>query len=600
MKAEDVMIYNPVCLNESDTVRSAAAHFREYDIDGAPVINGFGMLVGTLSTARMMDVIRDGLPGDTPVRHVMLSLPLSADISTPLKEIVRQDREFLLINDHDGKLVGATSRTRLVQILYRELEAAQARLAALEDQQAAGLKVVQESNKDLDDIIDSVSEGLYITDGEANTLRINKAYTRLTGVKPEEVIGKNMRELVANGLYSESVALRVLECRKPVNIIHEVKGNIKRMVTGNPIFNDKGGITLIVMTSRDMTALNRLKEKLEQAEKISRKYQLELKHLRNKQMQADIVANSIEMQQMLELAYKAAQVDSTVLILGETGVGKEVVARYIHKNGLQPQAPFINVNCAAIPDGLLESEMFGYEKGAFTGARNMGKPGLFELAHTGTIFLDEIGDLPLNLQAKLLSVVQDKEVTRVGGTKPRKMDVRILAASNRNLEDLVKAGSFREDLYYRLNVIPVRVPPLRSRSEDIPFLVDYFLTLFNRKYNRSKIFSHSAIDILMQYNWPGNVRELKNLIEQLIVIGNGDEITPDHLINLGEGRFNLFLPDRSLGKPLLRDAVSALEKQLVSRALAKHGSTRKAARALGVSQPTLIRKAHKYGMMLSG
>jgi PAS domain S-box-containing protein len=466
---------------------------------------------------------------------------------------------------------------------------------------AAELKLTRELNKELDAIIDSVYEGLYITDGQANTLRINKAYTRLTGIKADEVIGKNMRELVASGYYSQSVTLLVLEKRKPITILHDIKGRKRCLITGNPIFNEKNEIFRVVTTVRDVTELNRLKQKLERTEKISEKYHLEIEHLRSEQMKAtEIIGPGEKMKEVLSLAYQASRGDATILILGETGVGKELVARYIHKNSLRNKAPFIKVNTAAIPENLLESELFGYEKGAFTDAKTTGKPGMFELADTGTIFLDEIGDLPLRLQAKLLRVLQDKEVTRVGGTKIQRLDLRIIAATNRDLGELVKKGTFREDVYYRINVIPLHIPPLRIRPEEVPFLARHFLASFNKKYDRSKALADHTMEALMQYPWPGNVRELKNLIERWVVIGNDDIITQDLFAGLRDGHLPHPSAKRSDEEVRLKEALSQLERQLISKALVTRGSTRKAARSLGVSQPTIIRKARKYGIEIRG
>jgi PAS domain S-box-containing protein len=461
---------------------------------------------------------------------------------------------------------------------------------------AAELKTTRELNKELEAIIDSVYEGLYITDGQANTLRINKAYTRLTGIKPEEVLGKNMKELVASGTYSDSVTLLVLEKRKPVTIMHSIKGKKRVLITGNPVLNEKNEVFRVVTTVRDVTELNRLKEKLEKVEKLSAKYHLEIQHLRNQQMiQTELIAPSEKMKEVVNLAYQAAQGDATILILGETGVGKELVAHFIHKNSPRNQAPFINVNCAAIPDNLLESELFGYEKGAFTDATNP-KPGMFELADTGTIFLDEIGDLAFGLQAKLLRVLQEKEVTRIGGTKHRRLDIRIIAATNRDLATLVKKGAFREDLYYRLNVIPIIVPPLRMRKEEIPYLARHFLSLFNKQYGRTRSLEDRHMETLMQYSWPGNIRELRNVIERWVVIDNEDL---------------LFREDREAeGVPVsfprtdepmrLKEAVFELEKHLLLKALKTAGSTRKAARKLGISQPSLLRRTKKYGIETRG
>ena len=389
-----------------------------------------------------------------------------------------------------GNTVVISNRTPIIK--NGRIQGAVAVLQDISSLESVGaeLAVTQELNRELDAIIDSVYDGVYITDGEANTLRINKSYTRMTGISPEEVLGKNMKNLVAKGIYSESVSLLVLEKKAPVTILHQIKGTHKMLITGNPIFNDRNEIIRVVTTVRDVTELNRLEKKLATIEDISNKYHLEVQHLRQQQMrQTDLVEHSAAMKKVLVLAQKVANVDSTVFIGGQTGVGKEMVAKFIHKNSPRRDAPFINVNCAAIPEALLESELFGYEKGAFTGAQALGKPGMFELADTGTILLDEIGDLPISLQAKLLRVLQDKAVLRIGGTKPKQLDVRILAASNLELERLVKDGTFRQDLYYRLNVVPIRIPPLSARKEDIPYLALHFLDFFNKHHSQKKQFS---------------------------------------------------------------------------------------------------------------
>ena len=462
---------------------------------------------------------------------------------------------------------------------------------------ASELKASQELNKELDAIIDSVYEGLYITDGQGYTTRINKSYTRITGIRPDEVIGWHMQDLVEKGYYSQSVTLIVLEKKQPVTIMHTIKGSKRCLITGNPVFNEKGEVIRVVTTVRDITELINLKSKLEQSEERTRRYHLELEHLRQQQLvRSDLVGESKEIKETVELAVRASQVDATVLLLGETGVGKDIIARKIHKDSPRREGPFIKVNCAAIPENLLETELFGYEKGAFTGAFNKGKPGMFELADSGTIFLDEVGDLPLNLQAKLLRVLQEKEITRIGGTKPQKLDLRIIVATNKDLQKMVRNDLFREDLYYRLNVLPICIPPLRARREDIPLLVTHYLDFYNQKYNRKKQLSRPAMEILRQYNWPGNVRELTNLLERLVIISKENVIEPEHLKSLVDGNDFEKMTHHTYTGVTLEDAVAGVEKEIIALALSKYGSTRKAARALSVSQPTIVRKVRKYGI----
>ena len=543
-----------------------------------------------------------------PAAERITGIPASKAIKRHVSEVIPNTGLLEILETGDYKYSqkiqfgGATAISNRAPIIKdNEIIGAVAVLQDISDLEAvsAELKASKELNKELDDIIDSVYDGLYITDGHGFTTRINSSYTRMTGIKPDEVLGRHMQELVEAGYFSQSVTLIVLEKKEPVTIMHTIKGEKRCLITGNPIFNEKGEITQVVTNVRDMTTLTDLKEKLEQTEELSRRYHLELEHLRKQQMEkSGALGQSLEMEHVLDLAQRAAEVDATVLVLGETGVGKEVIAREIHKKSPRSNGPFIKVNCAAIPENLLESELFGYDRGAFTGASNKGKPGMFELANSGTILLDEIGELPLALQVKLLRVLQEKEVARIGGTQSQDLDVRIIAATNQNLERQIKKGLFREDLFYRLNVIPIVIPPLRHRPEDISLLVKHYLDMFNKRYKKDRKLSTEALEVLKHYSWPGNIRELKNLIERLVIMINEDTITPNHLRELQDDRTSEmnFLHD---AQPKLEEAVFSVEKQLIIRALKDYGSTRKAAKVLGVSQSTVVRKAKKHGITIN-
>ncbi|MGE5585933.1 MAG: sigma 54-interacting transcriptional regulator [Bacillota bacterium] len=308
-----------------------------------------------------------------------------------------------------------------------------------------------------------------------------------------------------------------------------------------------------------------------------------------------IIAYSVEMGRVLQLAAKVALVNTTVLILGESGVGKEVVARFIHGTGPRREGPFVTINCGAIPATLLESELFGYESGAFTGARREGKPGMIDVASRGTLFLDEISELPGDLQVKLLQVIQERRLTRVGGVKPVDVDIRIIAATNRDLAGMVAKGEFRADLFYRLNVVPITIPPLRERPDDVIPLIYHFLERFNGAHGYRKTISEDAREILARYSWPGNVRELENLVERLVVTVEGDEIGPGDLPRqvLEEG--GLHRPGVVVGGIMpLRQAVEEVERQIIQRALSEKRSTYSIARLLGVNQSTVVRKIKKY------
>ena len=349
-------------------------------------------------------------------------------------------------------------------------------------------------------------------------------------------------------------------------------------------------MTKIITTSRDITELTSLQKQLEFVQNTLKQFEsIEISS------SEPIIASSRSMRNVMQLALRLASVDSTVLITGESGVGKGVIAKLLHENGARKEFPFITVNCGAIPESLIESELFGYERGAFTGSRIEGKKGLFEAAQKGTIFLDEISELPLNLQVKLLQVIQDREFTRVGGVNRIPVDVRIISATNKDLHLLVKSGKFREDLYYRLNVVPINVPPLRERPEDILPLIQSNLEKYNNQLGENKTLEPAALAVLLHYSWPGNIRELQNIVERLILTTRDNLITEENLPvfirTSAEAQ-----PVQSMEHTSLRASMERAEKEVLTRALAEYKSTRAIAKALQVSQPTIVRKLHKYGL----
>ncbi len=455
----------------------------------------------------------------------------------------------------------------------------------------------EELIKEMDVIFNSVTDGLYITDGEGITLRTNSAFEKITGIKPSSIIGKNVRKLVETGVFNKSVSLLVLESNRTASLIESLPNGKTALLTGTPVFDSSGKIFRIVTTLRDMADLNMLESKLAGAEKKSEQYRMEVLNLRLQQLDMeDTIVHSQIMRNVMRLAFRLGKVDSTVLITGESGVGKEIVTRAIHKAGKDENRPLITAVCSAIPENLLESELFGYEKGSFTGADRSGKPGLFEIAEGGTLFLDEIGDISLNIQVKLLRAIQEKEITRVGGRKPLKVNVRIITATNKDLRELIKQGIFRQDLYYRLNVVPIHVPPLRERRDDILPLIRYFLDVFNRKFNRDTRFTSEALVLFEKYDWPGNVRELENAVERMVVIATGSLIRKQDIAeHIREETF--ILPEMALNSiPPLSKATNELEKQIILRACKKFRSTRKMARALEISQSTVVRKMDHYSI----
>ncbi|MBF7097786.1 sigma-54 interaction domain-containing protein [Alkalibacter mobilis] len=448
--------------------------------------------------------------------------------------------------------------------------------------------------------LESSYDGIFITDGEGMILYTNYANEKVSGYTKEHVLGKNIQDLAKEKWFSHSVTLDVLTSKKrETAMCTNYVTNKQVIVTGNPIFSKDGELKYVFNNIRDITDLVAQKKLLEQKEKFIEQQSHELEHLRALQskMKKKYIVHSDNIKKAFQLARHVAKFDSTVLILGESGTGKEGIAEIIVDSGNRSKEPFIKINCGAIPENLLESELFGYEKGAFTGADPKGKIGKFELAQGGTILLDEIAELPLNLQVKLLRVLQEKEITRVGGTKTIELDVRVIAATNKSIIDMVESGTFREDLYYRLNVVSINVPSLRERVEDIKPLITHFLEMFNNKHNLTKSISNEVYDVLCKYSWPGNVRELENVTESLIILSQNQIITQDDLPNKliantmkvnSTVEVNEIIP--------LKDATSHLEKQLIIKTIAKHGSTRKAAEVLQVDQSTIVRKIKKYNI----
>ncbi len=443
-------------------------------------------------------------------------------------------------------------------------------------------------------VIDSSFDGMFITDGVGNVLYLNTAYEKIASLKREDLLGKNMVDIERAGIISKSATLIVLKKRKTTSINQEFKTGRTALVTSTPIFNDKNEIIFVVTNVRDISELEQLKKKVQTNSNLVKKYVYQIEELKNQLIQDDeIIAEDYKMLKILQSVKRVAKVDTTVLLLGETGVGKEEIAKIIYKNSLRVEGPFIKVNCGAIPENLLESEFFGYEKGAFTGANNVGKIGLFELADNGTIFLDEVAELPLNMQVKLLRVLQEETITRIGGHKEIKINVRVISATNNDLEEMVKNGLFREDLFYRLNVIPIIIPPLRERRGDIAPLIKHFVDYYNAKYNTNKKIDSKVISILYEYPWPGNIRQIKNNIERMILLSEDSIITvkdiPTDIVK--EQNSELI---NEIENKTLKQAVSILEYKMITNAYEKYKNVRDASKTLGIDAATFVRKRKKY------
>lgn len=504
---------------------------------------------------------------------------------------------------HSGHHVIGKSRTIVLKVTpvkkKKETLGAVCSFQALEEfeRSARKLESYRRQNIELSAIFKSSSDGIWVCDKDGRVIDINPSSEKFNGLKAKDVIGRHVSELIDEGLFDQSVTLEVLEKKRRVSITQYMYSTKKSLlVTGTPVFNEKGEIFMVVLNERDMTQLNNLTKQLEETRKVTEKMKDELTERNMLEIKREgVVAASESMKQCLRIALKLASFKTTnILILGESGTGKGLLAKFIHQN---EQRPFIQINCAALPENLLEAELFGYEKGAFTGASEHGKVGLFELAHGGTIFLDEVGELPLSSQAKLLKYLDDHEVIRIGGIKPKRIECTVVAATNRDLEDLARNKKFRQDLFYRLNTFTIRIPALRERPEDIFQLTNFFLQKYNSQYNMSCRFLPEAYDLLQAYRFPGNVRELDNIIHKVVIMSDKENVDEQLLKRIER---KLAVPHYPLGfdktkHPKMKDQLMALEKEILKNALSDFKSTREMAAHLGLSQATIVRKMQRCG-----
>ncbi|MCB6992082.1 sigma 54-interacting transcriptional regulator [bacterium 210820-DFI.6.37] len=449
---------------------------------------------------------------------------------------------------------------------------------------------------ELQEIIEGSFDGLLVTDGEGNVLLANHSYERNTGIKLEDIVGHNVGELINPVWMRNSVATLAIEQRKTISMHHTTQHGKNIIVTGTPIFDDNETVKMVVVNTRDMSEIYALREELQKTKERELHYKERLENEeKDISINGEIVIANNRMREIYQLASKICNFDTTVLITGSSGVGKELVARYIHnESSLRKDKPFIAVNCGAIPENLLESELFGYEEGAFTGAAKGGKKGLFEAADGGTIFLDEIGEITPSLQVKLLRVLEDRAVVRVGASEQIDLDIRVIAATNKDLNKMVSDNQFREDLFYRLNVINLKIPSLSERKDEIIPLALKFIKQFNRHYGLNKKLSYEVIKELEEHEWPGNIRQLKNVIESMIVISNDDYIGLDDVpwISLP----NTGRDTGENGEKSLQSMLDEYEKSILLRAKKKYGSSRKIGDFLKVDQSTIVRKMKKYGI----
>lgn len=447
------------------------------------------------------------------------------------------------------------------------------------------------------EIFNHMRVGIWITDSEGLVLMVNDESMKTGGLNREEIVGKTMSQLVEMEYISESSAIAALVSESEETVIEEMGEGGYCLAVTVPV-KYRGKVDLTICIERDITEVIDLKNALQEQKEITEKIRETLYKANIDVDNEDdqIVSVSHKMMKVKEMAKRIGSLDTTTIILGESGTGKEIISDLVYSYSQRSDKPFVKVNCAAIPESLIESELFGYESGAFTGARAGGARGMFEEADGGTIFLDEIGELPISMQSKLLRVLENGEIRRVGASEAKHIDVRIIAATNRNLRREVDSGRFREDLYYRLMVLPIVIPPLRERADDIVPLAKTFLSKFNIKYNLNKTLSDNAAKELTKYSWPGNVRELKNIIERLVVGSENDEISgfQIRLCLTGIQETRMVGNGLNTDHATLADMMYAYEKQIILEAVEEYGSMSAAASKLGVNRSTISRKIKGY------
>ncbi len=457
------------------------------------------------------------------------------------------------------------------------------------------------SMEDYKQVLDNIHDDVFVVDKNYKILYMNSACVRMYGADPQRDLGKNIYDLVKEGLYSPALAPIISERKKTVTMEQMTCTGIKILSTGTPIMDDKGEIEKILFVSRDITELEQLKYDVEETKKLLGYYEDKITSMQQDELALlNVIAQNDTVLECYHTARKIAKTDANVLLTGESGVGKSLLADYIHKVSNRRNKPFVQINCATIPENLLESELFGYCSGAFSGADKKGKPGLVEIADRGTLFLDEIGELPLMLQAKLLQFIQDKTFIPIGGKKQKKVDVRIITATNRDLQKYVAERKFREDLYYRINVIEIALPPLRERPDDIPVLCDHLMSKINSRYKTFGVLDPETIRAFQDYSWPGNIRELEHVLERLVLTVDNDIISPKYLPANIKKEVGYLVPEEvshpGEGENTIRKGLSfkEIEIEKILSLYKELKSSYKVAKELNISQSKATRIIKKY------
>lgn len=460
--------------------------------------------------------------------------------------------------------------------------------------------------EDFRELIDKSTEGYMIASGNGDILYTNEAYEEACAPTGERMLGHNIKEYIERGVIKRSSLLTAIEQRKKISL-SLIRNDREVIVTSTPIMDKNGNVVKVLTQAKDSTEQESLRKQLDIMAEMMSAANISGNEGYHYEYGPNCIVVSQNMKQVFELAKRIKDFNTTVILRGESGVGKDVIAQYIHQQSTRKDKPYVVINCSALAENLLETELFGYAGGTFTGGNKEGKKGLFEATENGTLFLDEIGDISPNLQVKLLRAIETKSITRVGDYKTIPINVRIVTATNKNLEKMVFDGVFREDLYYRLNVVSIDIPPLRDRKDDIIPLSLYFLKTFNKLYSTNKKMSKEIQNMLKGYKWPGNVRELKNLIERLIVTSNKDTLYPSDVTFKKKEYINGQEPINPSDLPAtitlnklvpIEEIVACAEKELLLKARRELGSSRRIADALKIDHATVCRKLKKYNITI--
>ncbi|MCP4119143.1 MAG: AAA domain-containing protein [Desulfobacteraceae bacterium] len=442
-------------------------------------------------------------------------------------------------------------------------------------------------------LLEYATDGILLTDATGHVLALNKSYSILFDVLPEEVLGRNVEKLAEEGAWSPSLFQRVAQKQETLSVVQTTRHGKRILSTGTPVFDDNQRLRYVLFNDRDMSLQSMLESPTSEPIEVAVHAQSKQEHgiAETEQYTLNgIVIKSAAMKKQLHLALRVAKFPIPVLLTGESGVGKSMIARFIHDQSPRRDGTFVAINCGAIPEQLMESELFGHTKGAFTGASTRGKKGRIEAAHGGTLFLDEISEMPYLLQVKLLQFLETKQIYPVGSTVAVPVDCTVIAATNQHIPSMIRNKTFREDLYYRLNGVPIELPSLRERKEEIPSLAHFFLEQYSARFGISATLTDAACEAMQGLEFKGNVRELSHLIQRLIIVAEQGCIDTDHVREWAEISVRYEISDTGVYSGTLSEQVSQFERDLIRKTVRRCGNQEKAAKELGMHQSTLSRK----------